>query len=346
MPPTTRNRMPASRMPASRMPSPEPTPALRSPPKAPTKRRQRTRPPLLANFSQTSRVREDSSKHTASRFCGQTSRIWYIKLGSFVAQACLSSSARRLGRWRKTQAGDAERREAAKRKTEAKKKKREADKKLHLAARNNSNVRCLPVFCCMLFSGIRMRGTRGLRREGGGGRGWEQDESVCCLLVLDSVTSTPQWIRQPKPRDCVHDVCVFVCKCVPGSSRASQPLNFQLCLFFSTSVFSLRLMPIRLAVGATPAFPGSSAPPLSSLTATQRAHPHPLHLGLLSLEIFSFGRLLYHVKRVRTIMSTLSRSVSSSIHHCWDGVALHRSPDDVGQLDGGAKNSASKLTQI
>jgi hypothetical protein len=24
---------------------------------------------------------------------------------------------------------------------------------------------------------------------------------VCCLLVLDSVTSTPQWIRQPKPRD-------------------------------------------------------------------------------------------------------------------------------------------------
>ena len=26
-------------------------------------------------------------------------------------------------------------------------------------------------------------------------------EKVCCLLVLDSVTSTPQWIRQPKPRD-------------------------------------------------------------------------------------------------------------------------------------------------
>jgi hypothetical protein len=26
-------------------------------------------------------------------------------------------------------------------------------------------------------------------------------ESVCCLLVLDSVTSTPQWIRQPKPRE-------------------------------------------------------------------------------------------------------------------------------------------------
>jgi hypothetical protein len=26
-------------------------------------------------------------------------------------------------------------------------------------------------------------------------------ERVCCLLVLNSVTSTPQWIRQPKPRD-------------------------------------------------------------------------------------------------------------------------------------------------
>jgi hypothetical protein len=23
---------------------------------------------------------------------------------------------------------------------------------------------------------------------------------MCCLLVLDSGTSTPQWIRQPKPR--------------------------------------------------------------------------------------------------------------------------------------------------
>jgi len=56
------------------------------------------------------------------------------------------------------------------------------------------------------------------------------DERECCLKVLDSVTSTPQWIRQPKPRDCVHDVCVFVCKCVPGSPRASQPLNIRLCL--------------------------------------------------------------------------------------------------------------------
>jgi hypothetical protein len=40
----------------------------------------------------------------------------------------------------------------------------------------------------------------------------QRDERVCCLLVLDSVTSTLQWIRRPKPRDGVHDVCVFVCK--------------------------------------------------------------------------------------------------------------------------------------
>ena len=56
-------------------------------------------------------------------------------------------------------------------------------------------------------------------------------ERVCCLLVLDSVTSTPQWIRQPKPPGVVYDVCVFVCKCVLGSPRASQPLNIRLYLY-------------------------------------------------------------------------------------------------------------------
>jgi hypothetical protein len=25
-------------------------------------------------------------------------------------------------------------------------------------------------------------------------------DDMCCLLVIDSVTSTSQWIRQPKPR--------------------------------------------------------------------------------------------------------------------------------------------------
>jgi hypothetical protein len=40
-------------------------------------------------------------------------------------------------------------------------------------------------------------------------------ERVCCLLVLNSVTSTPQWIRQPKPRGSLaQGAPVF-----PGSSR-------------------------------------------------------------------------------------------------------------------------------
>jgi hypothetical protein len=104
----------------------------------------------------------------------------------------------------------------------------------------------------------------------------EASERACCLLVLSSVASTPQWIRLPKPHDDVHDVGVFVCKCVLGSSRASQPLNILAYAFSSTAAFSLRLMPLRLAVGAASA----SAPALSSLTATQRAHPPHLTSSL------------------------------------------------------------------
>ena len=48
-----------------------------------------------------------------------------------------------------------------------------------------------------------------------------------------TVTSTPQWIRQPKQRDGVHDVCVFVCKCVLGSSEASQPLEYPVMHFLA-----------------------------------------------------------------------------------------------------------------
>jgi hypothetical protein len=33
---------------------------------------------------------------------------------------------------------------------------------------------------------------------------WSNRERECCLLVLNSVASTPPWIRQPKPRDDVH----------------------------------------------------------------------------------------------------------------------------------------------
>jgi hypothetical protein len=54
-------------------------------------------------------------------------------------------------------------------------------------------------------------------------------ESVCCLLVLDTVTSTSQWIRQPKPRGCVF---VFVCKYVLGRSLPTHPLNLLLCLLW------------------------------------------------------------------------------------------------------------------
>ena len=63
----------------------------------------------------------------------------------------------------------------------------------------------------------------------------EQPESVGCLLVLNSVTTTPRWICQPEPRD-VHDVCVFVCKCVLGSPGASLPLIIFAYAFFCTQV--------------------------------------------------------------------------------------------------------------
>jgi hypothetical protein len=35
-------------------------------------------------------------------------------------------------------------------------------------------------------------------------------ERVLCLLVLNSVTSTPQWIRQLEPRE-MHFLCLIVC---------------------------------------------------------------------------------------------------------------------------------------
>jgi hypothetical protein len=47
----------------------------------------------------------------------------------------------------------------------------------------------------------------------GSGEGGDATERVCCLLVLDSVTSTPQWIRQPEARGCVHDACLYVNVC-------------------------------------------------------------------------------------------------------------------------------------
>jgi hypothetical protein len=48
-------------------------------------------------------------------------------------------------------------------------------------------------------------------------------------------------------------------------------------------------MPLKLAVGATPVLIGSFAPPLPSLTATQRVHPPhlPSSLGLHYIHLLS-----------------------------------------------------------
>jgi hypothetical protein len=69
------------------------------------------------------------------------------------------------------------------------------------------------------------------KREGEREKERERERKRERLFMFDSLTSTPQWIRQPKPRGVVYDVCVFVCKCLLGSPRASQPLNIRLCRF-------------------------------------------------------------------------------------------------------------------
>ena len=71
---------------------------------------------------------------------------------------------------------------------------------------------------------------------------------VCCLLVLNSVNSTSQWIHQSR---FFRDVCVLVCKCVylcskvpgPFIPRTSLPMPF---LAFRCSHFaSCRWTPVR-----------------------------------------------------------------------------------------------------
>jgi hypothetical protein len=79
---------------------------------------------------------------------------------------------------------------------------------------------------------------------------------VCCLLVLNSVTSTPQWIRQSDQRD-MHDVCVIVCIFSPPSSPGVfRPPGLFVHVLSRTSGFSLRLISLRLAVGSTPVYLG------------------------------------------------------------------------------------------
>ena len=46
----------------------------------------------------------------------------------------------------------------------------------------------------------------------------KERERVCCLLVLNSVTSTPQWIRQPEAAwGCVWCLCVSMYSDILGS---------------------------------------------------------------------------------------------------------------------------------
>jgi hypothetical protein len=90
-----------------------------------------------------------------------------------------------------------------------------------------------------------------------------------CLLVLNSVTSPPRWIRQPQLR-AMHGVCFFVL-----FLEASHPADVSAPVFSGTSAFSLRLMPSRLTPCATSALTVSSTlPPLPLLALRAR----PFHL--------------------------------------------------------------------
>jgi hypothetical protein len=95
-------------------------------------------------------------------------------------------------------------------------------------------------------------------------------ESVCCLLVLDSVTSTPQWIRQPEAAwgVCVVFVClVLACKYVLGCSRVSSGYASS-----GTLACSLRRMPPRPATDDPSTRPGS-------FSALRPAPSHPMGLA-------------------------------------------------------------------
>ncbi len=131
--------------------------------------------------------------------------------------------------------------------------------------------------CCQLIVGLFCFHSRSLLLR----------ESVCCLLVLNSVTSTPQWIMPARGR--VGVCVVFVCKYVLGHSRVSQPLNLLLCLLrhfgFLTSPHASptcrrrRLNSYRLFRRSTPGpppnlrahflhLPSSPRPPLYTPTIT------------------------------------------------------------------------------
>jgi hypothetical protein len=101
-------------------------------------------------------------------------------------------------------------------------------------------------------------------------------ERESCLLVLNSVTSTPQWILQPKAAWGVCVVFVFACKYVLRHSRVSQPPNSGYASS-STLAFSLHSMPPRPATDDTLTHTGSS-------TALRPAPSHPMGPSL-SLQV-------------------------------------------------------------
>jgi hypothetical protein len=86
-------------------------------------------------------------------------------------------------------------------------------------------------------------------------------QRVCCLLVLNSVTSTPQWIRQPEAAwVCVWCLCAW-CLRVSMCSDILGSLSLRTSGYVSsgTLAFSLRLMPPRPAADAALTHTGSSA---------------------------------------------------------------------------------------
>jgi hypothetical protein len=101
----------------------------------------------------------------------------------------------------------------------------------------------------------------------------ERECVVYWYSIIVTVTSTPQWIRQPKARDCV-------CKYVLGRSRATQPPNLWLCLLrhfgFLTSPHAI---PTRS--GCLLTHSGSSADPPPSPTPSHGpiSFTYPPHLG-------------------------------------------------------------------
>jgi len=69
------------------------------------------------------------------------------------------------------------------------------------------------------------------------------------FIGLDSVTSPSHrsGLGEPKPRECVHDVCVFVCECVLRLSRVLSPLNLR----YASSPRAIKLISYQSYQAAT-----------------------------------------------------------------------------------------------